>query len=602
MLTSLEGILSKGPAVALLLALFVISQSWIIVALGDRTGKELAKLQTVCLIHPGSTSTGEAARAILKEWTVDDIQNFRRHFLIDFWIHPILYALFFTSALLYHLNHDERSKDDPKSVLYGRIGAVLVFCGAFCDIAENIRHSSIDFGDSSHYFASNDVLWQACAFASTKWVIMGGVTGWLSWRCSHVPSSGKSTSVGLSSRDLTDGLGDSWVGPRSKDFLNTPCEAGLLNVQGRNIPWTLSTPNARHDNERSYTVSPYAHYIGYGLDEIQIHLENRPVLKLLAETIVKTVGFIFNLLSFDSSIYFNNQLLSTNLWPTTIEWSQEQVTRINNNLKSQAAANGNSHRAIVWRSVDKLSQPKMTQMLSKSPLCLLIPARVVNWSEFEGSFVDSDMYNKKDFQRDGKLFRKQVGWDIAKQENVDGWQNSKYRMITIPPEDLTLKDATAIVDLFNQLYIKKYSLRNPQLTPEGLIRMATNGFFRVDVLRLRTNSGENDDNLGRIVGFCTWSTLDDVTNSSFVGYDIRRDPDEDLYRLVMMMIHSNLVESGLTKCHMSGGANRFKRRRGAESTIEYNAVFVDHLPFYQQIPWRLAKFVADKIITVERAK
>lgn len=601
MLTSLERIISTGPAVALLLALFVISQSWIIVALGD-TGKELAKLQTACLIHPGYNATGEAARAILKEWTVDDIQNFRRHFLIDFWIHPILYALFFTSALLYHLTHDERSKDDPKSVLYGRIGTLLVFCGAFCDIAENIRHSSIDFDDSSHNFASNDTLWQACAFASTKWVIMGGVAGWLSWRCSHTPSSGNSKLMGPSSKDLADGLGDSWVGPRASDFLNTPCEAGLLNIQGRNIPWTLSTPGSRHDIERSYTVSPYAHYIGYGLDEIQIHLANRTVFKLLAETIVETVGFMFHCLSFDSSIYFNNQLLSTNLWPTTIAWSQEQVTRINNDLKSQAAASGDSNRAIVWRSVDKLSQPKMTRILSESPSCLLIPARVVNWSEFEGDFISSDMYNRKDFQRDMKLFQKQVGWDIAKQENVDGWQNSKYTMMNIPPEHLTLKDATAIVDLFHQLYINKYSRRNPQLTPEGLIRMATSGFFRVDVLRMRTNSGESNDNLGRIVGFCTWSTSDDVTNSSFVGYDIEGDTDGDLYRLVMMMIHSNLVESGLSKCHMSGGANRFKRRRGAQSTIEYNAVFVDHLPFYQQIPWKLVKLVADKIITVERAK
>ena len=600
MLTLSEKILATRPAVASLLALFVISQSWIIIALGD-TGKDLAKLQTVCLVHPGSNSTGAAARAMLEEWTTDDIHNFRRHFLVDFWVHPILYALFFTSALLYNLTHDERSQKDPNSVLYGRIGTVFIFCGAICDILENVRHSSIEF-DSHHYFASNDVLWQACVFASTKWVIMGAVAGWLSWRCFHVPSSASSSISIHPSKDLSSGLDSSWVGPRENDFQNTPCEAGLLYVQGRRIPWTLSAPDSRYDNERSYTVSPYAHYIGYALDEIQIHLAKKPMLSLLAESIVKTVGFIFDRLGFDSSIYFNNQLLSTNLWPTTIHWSPHQVEMVNRDLRSQAAASGDSQRAIVWRSVDSLSQPALTKTLTKSPSCLLIPARVVNWSEFEGDFAKSDIYKRKDFQRDLKLFRNQVGWDIVKQENSDDYQDSKYRMMTITPEHLTMKDAESIVELFNQLYISKYSRRNPQLTPKGLIRMATNGFFRIYVLRVRT-PGENDVNkLGRIVGFCTWSTMYDVTNSSFVGYDIQGDEDKDLYRLVMMMIHNNLIESGLTKCHMSGGANRFKRRRGAQSTIEYNAVFVDHLPFYQQVPWKLTKLIADKIITVEQAK
>jgi len=595
MLSSAENILASRLAVITLSAAFVLSQLWIIMTLGD-TGKEVAKLQTVCLVHPGPTSTGIAAREILEEWTSEDIYNFQRHFLLDKFFHPVLYALFFTSALYHHLTHDDRSKDNPHRALCGRIGTIIIFCGALCDILENIQHSSINF-DSGPFFASNDVLYGACVFASAKWVIMGTVAGWLSWRFFHDPSA---TSATKSIRTATkcrsnDDLGSCWKGPRPTDFLNTPCQqAGLLKVQEQDIPWTLSASGSRHDHERSYTVSPYAHYIGYALDEIQIHLSQRPKLSWLAGTFVNMVGFIIDTLHFDDSIYFNNLLLSTNLWPS-IHWSHDLVNLVNHQLFSQARSSGNPNRAIVWRSIDALSQPLLTKTLQESSSCLLIPARVVNWTDLNGKdLVTSKVYEKKDFRRDVQLFREKVGWDIAQQQNVDNWHNSKYQVMTISAEELTLEDATTIVDLFRQLYITKYSKRNPQLTPSGLVRMAIEEFFRVDVLRIRKN--------GRIVGFCTWSVQDDVTNSSFVGYDIAGDKDKELYRLVMMMIHNNLVESGLSKCHMSGGANRFKRRRGAKSTIEYNAVFVDHLPWYQQSCWKMAKFIVDKIITVERAK
>lgn len=577
--TIFERALSTWFTLAILLISFVLSQTWILMTLAE-TGQDVGRLQTVCLVN--STNPGAAARDILGQWSAQDIANFQHHFLLDKWFHPILYALFFSSALLHDLlERQQQSTELEGKVLLGRIGIALLLFAGLCDILENIRHSKIQF--EPVLVAPDDILVEASILALIKWVIMGIAAGWLTWRYAQVPMQAPVSVPDRNKEDL------SWNGPKPGDFTNTPGEWGLVEVQGRRIPWTRTASDPLSDADRSYTVSPYAHYIGYALDEIRIHLNKGPLASFLAKSLVKSVGYIFYLLRFDRAIYFNNYRLSTNMWPTTIKWSHQQVSRINGELMDEY---DNQDRAMIWRSVDPLSQPNLTKVLSESS-CLLIPARMVNWTEFTAdNFSQSEICQKKDFKHDLKLFRRRVGWDILKQEATNS--TSEILIVTLDSQNVSLPDAERLIDLYNQLYIDKYSRRNPQLTPAGLIRLARVGFFSIDVLRQRS-----DD---KIVGFCTWSVVDDVGTSAFVGYDVGNDPNRDLYRLVMMMIHNNLVQSGLEKCHMSGGANRFKRRRGSQSSVEYIAVFVDHLPMYRQLPWKLTRWIASKIITVEKAK
>jgi hypothetical protein len=49
---------------------------------------------------------------------------------------------------------------------------------------------------------------------------------------------------------------------------------------------------------QSYVVSSYAHYIGYGVDEIRLHLADKPVILYLAWTI-DLLGWVFCMISFD---------------------------------------------------------------------------------------------------------------------------------------------------------------------------------------------------------------------------------------------------------------------------------------------------------------
>ncbi|CAB9515145.1 expressed unknown protein [Seminavis robusta] len=189
--SGLERSLSSWSAVKFFLALFVLSQGWIIMTLGE-TGEDVGRLQTMCLRYPTDpAATGHAARQVLEKWTTRDIHNFEHHFLIDLWIHPILYALFYTSAFLHDLIHRQENANTESTinpVFVGRSGVLVIFSAALCDILENVRHKSITFDSNNGVIAPDQMMYEACVFASTKWFIMGAVSLWLLFRYFSAPT------------------------------------------------------------------------------------------------------------------------------------------------------------------------------------------------------------------------------------------------------------------------------------------------------------------------------------------------------------------------------------------------------------------------------
>lgn len=314
--------------------------------------------------------------------------------------------------------------------------------------------------------------------------------------------------------------------------------------------------------------------------------------RLIANLIVSCVALVAQLLKLDEAIFVNNHLISTCLWPNGIMWSSSRVEDINAKLQKIAP-----DKALVWRSIDKLSQPSLTQLLSDDSSCLLIPARIVCWLDDVKSAIESPKSNQ--LKIDLKLFRQKVGWDIKEQAAIQAMLADKpptLEMTTIPPEDLTLAMCEAMIDLYDELYLVKYSRRNPQLTPPGLHRLAQSGFFApLEILRLRSNPS-------RIVAFATGIILDGVVTYPFGGYDMHCEDSRILYRLLTMLVLNQSFRDSIPQFHMSGGVSKFKQNRGARPTVEYIGVFADHLSFRQRLGWKILKVITDRIITVERSQ
>ena len=380
--------------------------------------------------------------------------------------------------------------------------------------------------------------------------------------------------------------------PHPEDFFNSPVdEAGTIEVQGRSIPWTLTSPDYS-DSERSYLVSPYAQYISYAYDEIKNYGAHSPLKVWIGNAIIWCVSIFLRLTRIDDCIYFNNRLCTTCLWPGTINWSEDEIQKVNETLLLETAGK-KSGKAIIWRCIDPLSQPVLTRALSESS-CLLVPSRVVNWIELGKEKLKQHRSKKMSFKRDIRLCKDRAGFDFFNQTTVKGSENCEYEIVAIEPEDMTMEIAQKLIVLYNQLYLGKYSKCNPQPTPQGLCRVVKSGLFVLYALRLRS---EPD----RFLSFAGGYEIDNVSTFPFAGYD-RAYPEQDLYRLLIAMTLHHAIRNGNDKQHMSGGVSQFKRNRGATTSVEYIAVFVDHLPMYQRLGWKLLKVVTDRIITVKNAK
>ena len=72
-----------------------------------------------------------------------------------------------------------------------------------------------------------------------------------------------------------------------------------------------------------------------------------------------------------------------------------------------------------------------------------------------------------------------------------------------------------------------------------------------------------------------------VSYTPVLGYDIDATASLGLYRLLMLRAFQT-CEARRTQFHCSAGAGLFKFNRGAESHVEFAAVWTRHLPLYRR--------------------
>lgn len=321
-------------------------------------------------------------------------------------------------------------------------------------------------------------------------------------------------------------------------FQNVKTDLRLLEVDGTFLPITINyqvEPNA-------YVCSTYTHYVLYALEEIA-HLDSQ-FLQRLAKPCILLFGAFLKSGGVDRTIFVNNWLLPTNLYPTL---TPEQIKAATHFLKDAFP-----DHAIAFRSVNDLApgglKPNLESLGYKSLLC-----RDIFYTDTNDQAPFKARMTKSDFKK-----LDQTTYNIREDEQIP--QNAAPRL----------------AELYQKLNIHKYSACNPQYRPELLDLLRTIPRFH---LKAWMKEGQADAVLG-------YYEQDGMLTSPLFGYDTSLPQESGLYRQISAALLKDAKEKGCF-LHQSSGAGHYKQLRRAQKGLEYTAVYTRHLPLWRQFPWKV---------------
>ncbi|MEN1937759.1 hypothetical protein AAIE21_19705 [Paenibacillus sp. 102] len=331
---------------------------------------------------------------------------------------------------------------------------------------------------------------------------------------------------------------------------NVNTQLFLLEIDDLILPVTVNNEGF----ENSYVCSPYTHYISYALEELW-ELK-KPWLEKLLTYPIHLIGSWLRRTNINKVIVVNNWMLSTNLYHSINKQQIEQVT----NLLIEKFP----EHTILFRSLNSELYPTITQALS-----------TVGYNKIMSRSVY--LFNPKDYKKMNRKARK----DLLNDKSL--LKKSNYEIIT--NEELTKEDILQISELYNQLYIEKYSDHNPMFTPAYFWNALQHHLFEMKVIKKE----------GKIDGVIAYFIRDGVMTTPILGYDTNSDQQQGLYRILSFLITIDSIEKNLI-CHCSAGAGEFKRNRGAQQQIEYSYIYNAHLPRNQQRVWKILGWILNTCI------
>ncbi len=315
------------------------------------------------------------------------------------------------------------------------------------------------------------------------------------------------------------------------------------------LPITLN----EREYANSYVCSPYSHYISYAHEEL-VMIPQVWMRRALA-CLIYVFGLLCGACHINRAVHVNNWLLSTNLYP---ELTEGQVTAAVAFLQRRFP-----RHTIIFRSLNNACNATLLDIFRRSG-STLVPSRqiyLVRPADQESISAKARWLVKRDL----KLIEKE-GYSVV--------QGDEIREDEIP----------RIVELYNALYLEKYSRYNPMFN-EHFVRLA----LRDQILHLV--ACKKDDRIDAVLGyFCR----NGVMTTPLFGYDTTLPQEPGLYRMLSALLFSQARENGHL-LHESSGAAQFKRNRGAYVEIEYSAIILQHLPWSRRLCWLALETCLDKI-------
>lgn len=324
---------------------------------------------------------------------------------------------------------------------------------------------------------------------------------------------------------------------------NVQTHLQVLNIAKHLLPLTVN--DAEYDN--SYVCSFFTRYITYAKEELLI-LNNR-LLRSVLFSLIDCLGVLLKAGNINQAACVNNWLLSTNLYPHLDGISIKNLT--------QFLITSFPKHTLVFPSLNHHTNASLMELLQNNGY-LLVPSREV--FIFDKALKD---YSKRRIT--------QTDFDLLKK--------TPYRVVS--HQEITEKDYDRIVELYNLLYIQKYSNCNPKFSAAFIKLCHQKNLLNFQGLRRSE---------GDLVGIIASFNRDKVLATPLLGYDTQLPLKDGLYRLLTVLSMKEAIEKKFI-FNMSGGASEFKKWRGGVGFVEYNAVYYRHLPIYRRQLWHLLHFM-----------
>jgi hypothetical protein len=151
-------------------------------------------------------------------------------------------------------------------------------------------------------------------------------------------------------------------------------------------------------------------------------------------------------------------------------------------------------------------------------------------------------------------------------------------------QDLSLEDCSEFLRLKNLLYLHQHSSLQPEMNKEFLGLLFKQNLLRFKALKLE----------GVTKGVIGYFQLDKVMYCPYMGFD-KTDADHSvIYRLLntILMIEA---KKNARFFNQSAGASFYKSVRRAQGTIEFMAVYTQHLSIKQRMTWWALKFFINQL-------
>lgn len=319
---------------------------------------------------------------------------------------------------------------------------------------------------------------------------------------------------------------------------NVQTKLFLLQYEDLLLPLTV--------NEREYGnsyVASNAYAIPYLKERLSKH---HPLFSMGAEPFLYLGDRLLRAIQVNKVVLLNNWLTVTSSLP---EISTRQIEAITDYLQGRFP-----DHLLMIRNVNTIRGESASFSLTRKGFKLIGTRLIYVYDPERKKQLSSKVHYHH--RRDRRLVEKE-GYEIVRSE------------------DFFPEDFPRILELYEKVYVKKYTPFSPRYTLEFINHVFKSGSWKGIAVKKE----------GRIDGFIGYCVHNQTMIVPIMGYDTALAASVGLYRMVTGLIIKEAERLGLLLNDSSGAAVP-KKYRGMVARQEYTAVYFDHLPWMRHTFWK----------------